>query len=61
MSSASRSGNAQILFEETLYQKSSDGTPFVDILKSKGVLPGIKVDKGVIVLPGTDGESETYP
>ena len=34
-----------ILFEETLYQKSKEGTPFVDILNKQGVIPGIKVDK----------------
>ena len=49
----------QILFEETLFQPSADGTPFVDILKSKGILPGIKVDKGVVPLPDTDGETTT--
>ncbi|KAF3582890.1 hypothetical protein DY000_02035440 [Brassica cretica] len=48
-----------ILFEETLYQKSSKGTPFVDILKEGGVLPGIKVDKGTVSLPGTNGETTT--
>jgi len=48
-----------ILFEETLYQSSSDGTPFVDILKAKGIIPGIKVDKGVKPLPGTNGEVVT--
>ena len=32
-----------ILFEETLYQNADDGTPFVDIMKSLGILPGIKV------------------
>jgi fructose-bisphosphate aldolase class I len=32
-----------ILFEETLYQNSDDGTPFVDIMKKKGMIPGIKV------------------
>ena len=32
-----------ILYEETLYQKADDGTAFVDILKSKGIIPGIKV------------------
>jgi len=40
-----------ILFEETLYQKTDDGTPFVDILKSKGILPGIKVDKVNYFIP----------
>ena len=32
-----------ILFEETLYQKADDGTPFVDIMKALNILPGIKV------------------
>jgi fructose-bisphosphate aldolase class 1 len=32
-----------ILFEETLYQNADDGTPFVDIMKSLNILPGIKV------------------
>lgn len=49
----------QILFEETLYQSGSDGKPFVDVLKSKGIIPGIKVDKGVMPLPDTDGETTT--
>jgi len=45
-----------ILYEETLFQKSSDGTPFVDMLKKKGVIAGIKVDKGLVPFPGTDGK-----
>jgi fructose-bisphosphate aldolase class I len=32
-----------ILYEETLYQKTDEGTQFVDILKSRGIIPGIKV------------------
>jgi fructose-bisphosphate aldolase class I len=32
----------QILFEETLYQNSSEGKPFVELLKGKGIIPGIK-------------------
>ncbi|PRQ43797.1 putative fructose-bisphosphate aldolase [Rosa chinensis] len=48
-----------ILFEETLYQKTAAGKPFVDVLKEGGVLPGIKVDKGVVELKGTDGETTT--
>jgi len=48
-----------ILYEETLYQKASDGTPFVDILKKEGVIPGIKVDKGLANISGTDGETAT--
>jgi fructose-bisphosphate aldolase class 1 len=48
-----------ILFEETLYQDANDGTSFVKMLQSKNIIPGIKVDKGVIALPGTEGETET--
>jgi len=48
-----------ILFDETLYQKTDDGTPFVEVLKKKGIIPGIKVDKGVIPLAGTVGEATT--
>jgi len=48
-----------ILFEETLYQKTSAGKPFVDVLKEGGVLPGIKVDKGTVDLAGTNGETTT--
>jgi len=31
----------------------------VELLQKRGVIPGIKVDKGVVKLPGTDGETET--
>ncbi|KAL5728879.1 fructose-bisphosphate aldolase [Ranunculus cassubicifolius] len=48
-----------ILFEETLYQKTTAGKPFVDVLKEGGVLPGIKVDKGTVELAGTNGETTT--
>ncbi|XP_022856187.1 fructose-bisphosphate aldolase, cytoplasmic isozyme-like, partial [Olea europaea var. sylvestris] len=48
-----------ILFEETLYQKTATGKPFVDVLKEGGVLPGIKVDKGTVELAGTNGETTT--
>ncbi|CAM6100014.1 unnamed protein product [Calypogeia fissa] len=48
-----------ILFEETLYQKADDGTPFVKLLEAEGVVPGIKVDKGVVDLAGTDKETTT--
>jgi len=42
-----------IMFEETLYQKTEDGKQFVDVLKEQGVIPGIKVDKGLKPLPGS--------
>eukprot|EP00188_Purpureofilum_apyrenoidigerum_P002832 Plantae.Rhodophyta-Purpureofilum_apyrenoidigerum.ctg2893.p1 GENE.Plantae.Rhodophyta-Purpureofilum_apyrenoidigerum.ctg2893~~Plantae.Rhodophyta-Purpureofilum_apyrenoidigerum.ctg2893.p1 ORF type:complete len:385 (+),score=75.25 Plantae.Rhodophyta-Purpureofilum_apyrenoidigerum.ctg2893:78-1157(+) len=48
-----------IMFEETLYQKTSDGKLFTALLKEKNVIPGIKVDKGVTPIPGTDGETST--
>ena len=48
-----------IMFEETLFQKTDDGRPFPEVLKAAGVIPGIKVDKGVKPLPGTDGETVT--
>ncbi|RZR80126.1 hypothetical protein BHM03_00006054, partial [Ensete ventricosum] len=48
-----------ILFEETLYQKSSAGKPFVDVLADNKVIPGIKVDKGIVELAGTNGETTT--
>ncbi len=35
-----------IMFEETLYQSTADGKPFVDVLRDQGIVPGIKVDTG---------------
>src|SRR3954465_13319103 len=35
-----------ILFDETIRQTGLDGTPFPKLLQSKGIIPGIKVDKG---------------
>eukprot|EP01024_Parvocaulis_polyphysoides_P040446 TRINITY_DN367_c1_g1_i3.p2 TRINITY_DN367_c1_g1~~TRINITY_DN367_c1_g1_i3.p2 ORF type:complete len:415 (+),score=87.81 TRINITY_DN367_c1_g1_i3:89-1246(+) len=46
-----------ILFEETLYQNTVDGTPFVDVLNNNGILPGIKVDKGLVPMANSNGES----
>lgn len=48
-----------ILFHETLYQKTDDGTPFVELLKQRNIIPGIKVDKGVVPLFGTNNECTT--
>ncbi|XP_011139293.1 fructose-bisphosphate aldolase isoform X2 [Harpegnathos saltator] len=48
-----------ILFHETLYQKANDGTPFVELLKQRNIIPGIKVDKGVVPLFGTNNECTT--
>jgi len=48
-----------ILFEETLGQATKDGMPFAKVLADAGILVGIKVDKGTVVLPGTNGETTT--
>lgn len=48
-----------ILYEETLFQKASDGTPFPQFLASKNIIPGIKVDKGAKPLAGAEGETIT--
>lgn len=48
-----------ILFDETLRQSSDDGTPFPKLLSEKGIIPGIKVDKGAKVLAGAKGEQVT--
>ncbi|KAL0463524.1 UNVERIFIED_CONTAM: Fructose-bisphosphate aldolase 3, chloroplastic [Sesamum latifolium] len=46
-----------ILFEETLYQSTIDGKKFVDCLRDENIVPGIKVDKGLVPLPGSNNES----
>ena len=48
-----------ILFDETLRQSSADGTPFPELLTSRGIVPGIKVDKGAKALAGAPGETVT--
>jgi fructose-bisphosphate aldolase class I len=48
-----------ILFDETLRSSVNDGTPFPQLLKDKGIIPGIKVDKGTVSLPGTSDEKVT--
>ncbi|HYE37911.1 class I fructose-bisphosphate aldolase [Methylocaldum sp.] len=40
-----------ILFDETIRQTASDGTPIPELLAAKGIIPGIKVDKGLVDLP----------
>merc|ERR1712137_1293106 len=48
-----------IMYEETLSQSTTEGKSFVDVLQSKGIVVGIKVDLGVKTLRGTDGETMT--
>jgi fructose-bisphosphate aldolase class I len=48
-----------ILYDETIRQKSSDGTPLADVLLSQGIVPGIKVDTGAEPLAGAPEETVT--
>jgi fructose-bisphosphate aldolase class I len=48
-----------ILYDETIRQKSHDGTAFADLLKKSGILPGIKVDTGAKDLALCPGEKVT--
>lgn len=51
--------NGVILFEETLGQRASNGKLFPELLSELGIVPGIKVDKGVANLPNSLEESYT--
>src|SRR3954454_1941101 len=48
-----------ILFDETIRQSASDGTPFPELLASRRVVPGIKVDNGAKPLARAGGETIT--
>jgi fructose-bisphosphate aldolase class I len=48
-----------ILFDETIRQSSADGTPFPKLLEQRGIIPGIKVDKGAKPLANASGETIT--
>jgi len=49
-----------ILFDETIRQSTSDGVPFPKVLAGKGIIPGIKVDKGAKPLAlAAEGETVT--
>lgn len=43
-----------ILFEETFTQKDDNGTPIPDLFAAKGIVPGIKVDKGLVKMPESE-------
>jgi len=45
-----------ILFDETIRQQADDGTPLGELLAKRGMIPGIKVDKGTKALAGAAGE-----
>jgi fructose-bisphosphate aldolase class I len=48
-----------ILYDETLRQSTRDGTPFPQLLSSRGIIPGIKVDKGAKALALYPGDKVT--
>lgn len=48
-----------ILYDETIRQKSTDGVEIPKLLESKGIIAGIKVDKGTVELAGSPLEKVT--
>jgi fructose-bisphosphate aldolase class I len=48
-----------ILYDETIRQSASNGTPFPELLAEKGIIPGIKVDIGQHRLALTEREMVT--
>jgi fructose-bisphosphate aldolase class I len=48
-----------ILYDETIRQQTASGQPFAQLLASRGILPGIKVDAGAKPLAGFPGETVT--
>ncbi len=51
--------SGMILFDETIRQSTSDGVPFPEFMRKKGIMPGIKVDKGAKDLAAHPGEKVT--
>ncbi|WP_207061417.1 class I fructose-bisphosphate aldolase [Motiliproteus sp. SC1-56] len=49
-----------ILFEETLGQHNAEGAPLPEVAWKQGIVPGIKVDKGLGDLPGAPGDRITF-
>ena len=48
-----------ILFDETTRQSTSAGVRFVDLLARKGIVPGVKVDRGVVPLANSAPDTVT--
>ncbi|HEY3700313.1 MAG TPA: class I fructose-bisphosphate aldolase [Spongiibacteraceae bacterium] len=55
----SESVSGAILYDETIRQKKTDGTPFAKALADMGIIPGIKVDAGAIDMAAHPGEKIT--
>ena len=56
---AAQAVSGVILYDETIHQKTRDGTPFPECLARHGMIPGIKVDLGAKPLAGFPGETIT--
>lgn len=48
-----------IMFDETIRQATDEGVPFAKYLSDRGIIPGIKVDKGTTDMPNFPGERIT--
>ncbi|KAM3963798.1 fructose-bisphosphate aldolase-like [Aphomia sociella] len=55
----SQNVSAVILYDETVYQKTDDGKSFIEVLKKKNIIPGIKLDKDVVPLFLSEDEVTT--
>ena len=51
--------NGAILYDESIRQKTSNGTSFIKVLVEAGIIPGIKVDTGAKDMAGFPGEKVT--
>lgn len=45
-----------ILYDSSMHDTTKDGLSFPDLLASRGIIPGIKVDKGTVPFDGFPGE-----
>ena len=48
-----------ILYDETVRQESSEGTPLTKVLTDQGIIPGIKVDESTVAMPLSPNEKYT--
>ncbi len=48
-----------ILYDETIRQTTDNGKPFAEYLQEQGIVPGIKVDAGLVDLTNFPGETVT--
>ena len=51
--------NGVILYEETFSHANDQGIAIAELFAKKGIVPGIKVDKGLVDLPNSDNEKVT--